>query len=198
MGLFDGFTNAAKKAFLTEVEETPSAPTMSDEEQLASLSSALNATPTLENIEPADISQGVKDLIAQAYEGFGDATALNQLAGLMKIFGEMPIEVRRQKASETLMNFGISIDAILEDGERRMEAVQTSLDNVKVQITDRNAELNAEIEEYRQKIQAAQEELANNAEYLESTTNGMTAEMTRLSEIITFARSIIPDAPDAE
>lgn len=192
MGFLDGFTNGMKKAFLTEVEDNSSTPIPNEDQQLLDTLSMSNPIP--QNTTPTDVSQGVKDLIAQAYDGIGDATALNQLSGLMKIFGEMPIDVRRQKASETLSNFGISIDAILEDGERRADAIQTALDEVKVRITDRNADLNAEIEDYRQKIQAAQQELAENAEYLNTTTEGMTAELTRLSTIIEFAKSIIPDA----
>ena len=182
------FSRAASVFVQREPVEEPT-PHLSDEEY-AALAAQEPSAPIVE-VDSSQINSA--DVIRSIYQqgDFREENSLFRLDGFISSLPkEMPTETKQGSIASILRYSGIDIDALVDDGERRLALLLASQSQLKEDNSQREAQANKEIEELKLAIQEAERRISEDRHTTEQSCGAIEVESTQLRALLEFARGV--------
>lgn len=142
------------------------------------------------DVETSDVTQ--ERLIEDVYESneLSDKTRsiFKVEEVLQSLPKEMPNETKRSTLLAILGSFGLTVDEVLEDGEKRISIVKAAMNKISDENEAVIAENLANIEQKKVEIQDLEKDNANRLEIVDSTESKINVEVERIDSLIKFVK----------
>lgn len=177
-----------KNLFVQEVED--------DDIDLSQLSNGL--APSLEaepiNVEVPEINS--VEIGDEFVEGVYEANHLKdtsksifQVSILRNTLPkEMLNEVKKTTVTSIMSSFNLTVDEVVEDGEKRVKVLDAALNSTVSGLEDQNNSLFSEIEELKAQINQKETEIAANKDIIKNASEAANEEISRINELINFIK----------
>lgn len=126
----------------------------------------------------------------------GDIYAQNDLVSDPNIFKveelsnnlpkEMATDTKRKTVQGILTSFGVTIDDIVDDGEKRRNVLDVAMSKLVKESSDKVDSTENEIESYKVKISELEKVIADEKDKIKVCTEKISAEVDRVSNLIEF------------
>lgn len=160
---------------------------------------AMPEYPTEEAYEPqpqveVDSSQiSATDVIRSIYAqgNVREETSLMRLEGFISSLPkEMPTETKQHSIAGILKFSGFDIYELIDDGKERLALLTAAKESLQTAHAQRNAEVNANIEQLKQAIQEAERQMAEDKHTTDTSCDAIDVEAAQLNALLQFADGV--------